>query len=129
MGMLFAQTPRLGRETNLPSWEQWRAVMLLEDYNTRVVVASVAVLGVAAGLVGSFTLLRKRALLGDALAHASLPGIAIAFMLTTALGGEGKSFPILLFGASLGGLVGVGFILVVQNYTRLKQDAVLGIVL
>jgi manganese/zinc/iron transport system permease protein len=116
-------------EMTFPTFEQFRAVLLLEDYNTRVVVASVAVLGVAAGLVGSFTLLRKRALLGDALAHASLPGIAIAFMLTTGLGGEGKSLPILLLGASLGGLVGVGFILVVQNYTRLKQDAVLGIVL
>lgn len=129
MGILLGQSSGLLPETYLPAWEQVRAVLLLEDYNTRIVVASVAVLGIAAGLVGSFTLLRKRALLGDALAHASLPGIAIAFMLTTALGGDGKSLPILLLGASLSGLVGVGFILLVQKYTRLKQDAVLGIVL
>lgn len=117
------------RSVAWPTIDQWRSVFLLEDYNTRVVVLSVAALGVAAGLVGSFTLLRKRALIGDALAHASLPGIAIAFMISTALGGNGKSLPILLTGATLGGLVGVSFILVIQRFTRLKQDAVLGIVL
>jgi manganese/zinc/iron transport system permease protein len=117
------------RSLRWPSWDQWRSALLLEDYNTRVVVLSVAMLGIATGLVGSFTLLRKRALIGDALAHASLPGIAIAFLMATMLGGNGKSLPVLLFGATCGGLVGVAFILLVQKYTRLKQDAVLGIVL
>jgi manganese/zinc/iron transport system permease protein len=117
------------RSITWPTGEQWRSVLLLEDYNTRVVVLSVAALGIAAGLVGSFTLLRKRALIGDALAHASLPGIALAFMIATAMGGDGKSLPLLLLGATLGGLAGVGFILAVQRFTRLKQDAVLGIVL
>jgi manganese/zinc/iron transport system permease protein len=112
-----------------PSWEQWKSIVLLEEYNTRIVVLSVAILGIAAGLVGSFTLLRKRALIGDALAHASLPGIAIAFLVATSLGANGKSLPILLVGASLGGLVGVGSILLIQEYTRLKQDTILGIVL
>ena len=51
----------------------WLRVALLEDYNSRVVVLGTTFLGAAAGLVGSFTLLRKRALLGDALSHATLP--------------------------------------------------------
>lgn len=117
------------RSITWPSWEQWWSVLWLQDYNTRVVVVSVAMLGIAAGLVGSFTLLRKRALIGDALAHASLPGIAVAFLLSAAWGGNGKSLPMLLVGATLGGLCGVGTILLVQSATRLKQDAVLGIVL
>ena len=53
---------------------------MLEDYNTRVVVLGVMALGAAAGLIGTFLLLRKRALTADALSHATLPGIAIAFM-------------------------------------------------
>lgn len=117
------------RRITLPSWDQLRSVLLLEDYNTRVVIFGVALLGAAAGLVGSFTLLRKRALLGDALAHASLPGITIAFILGATFGENGKSLPLLLLGATGGGLVGVGFILMLQRFTRLKQDAALGIVL
>ena len=54
---------------------------LLGDYNSRVVVLGTSLLGAAAGLVGSFTLLRKRALLGDALSHATLPGVGLAFLL------------------------------------------------
>lgn len=118
-----------GRRADWPSWEQLRSVLLLEDYNTRVVILGVAMLGIAAGLVGSFTLLRKRALMGDALAHASLPGITTAFMLATWLGLNGKSLPLLLVGATVGGLIGVGLIVVLKSQTRLKQDTALGIVL
>ncbi|HEY6563699.1 MAG TPA: metal ABC transporter permease, partial [Pirellulaceae bacterium] len=53
----------------------WRTLFLL-DYNTRVVVCATTLLGMAAGAVGCFCLLRKRALVGDAVSHASLPGIA-----------------------------------------------------
>lgn len=117
------------RRVAWPTQAQWRRVILLEDYNTRVVLFGVAVLGSATGLVGSFTLLRKRALLGDALAHASLPGIVLAFMIASALGLDGKSLPILLLGASITGLLGVGVVLVVRSQTRLKEDAGLGIAL
>ena len=64
---------------------------MLEDYNTRVVVLGVMALGAAAGVVGTFLLLRKRALTADALSHATLPGIAVAFMIAVAFGGTGKS--------------------------------------
>ena len=110
-------------------WSDLWDVLLLRDYNTRVVLLGVALLGAASGLVGSFTLLRKRSLMGDALAHASLPGLVIAFMIAVAAGGDGKSMPLLLAGATMGGLAGVACILFLQRFTKLKQDATLGIVL
>ena len=95
-----------------------------------MVVGGTVLLGLAAGVVGSFTLLRKRALLGDALSHATLPGIAIAFLLGTAvLGLDAKSLPLLLAGAVASGVLGLAVVLVFRRYTRLKEDAVLGCVL
>ena len=84
------------RAFDIPTLHDVLRVVRLEDYNTRVVVLSTAVLGLAAGLVGSFTLLRRRALMGDALAHATLPGICIAFIAATLLKGDGKSLTIAL---------------------------------
>lgn len=104
-------------------------VLLLRDYNTRVVVLGATLLGLGAGVVGSFTLMRKRALVGDALAHATLPGIALAFLLATSLGLDGKSLPLLLVGAAVSGAIGVGAIALIRRASHLKEDAALGIVL
>lgn len=117
------------RTVTWPSADQWKRVLLLRDYNSRVVVLSTTLLGCAAGMVGSFTLLRKRALMGDALSHATLPGIATAFIVAASLGADGKSLPILLFGATIAGLIGVASILLIRSTTRLKEDTALGIVL
>ncbi len=117
------------RSVAWPTREEWRRVLLLRDYNSRVVILGTTLLGCAGGMVGSFTLLRRRALMGDALSHAALPGIGLAFIAATALGGNAKSLPILLAGATLSGLAGVGAILMIRNLTRLKEDAALGIVL
>ena len=117
------------RSVAWPTWQQWRRVLLLEDYNTRVVLLGTTLLGVAAGVVGNFTLLRKRALMGDALSHATLPGVGLAFVLTTLAGGDGKSLPILLAGAAISGVLGLAAIMFIRNATRLKEDAALGIVL
>jgi manganese/zinc/iron transport system permease protein len=113
----------------LPTLEQLGRVLLLEDYNTRVVVLGVMALGAAAGVVGTFLLLRKRALTADALSHATLPGIAVAFMIAVAFGGTGKSMLGLLLGAFVFGCIGVLFILAIRHTTRLKDDAAIGIVL
>ena len=112
-----------------PDLEQWQRVLLLQDYNTRIVVFGAAMLGCAAGLVGCFTLLRKRALMGDAISHATLPGIAIAFVIASRLGWNERSLPILLLGATVSGLAGVAVILWLRRWTRLKEDTALGIVL
>jgi manganese/zinc/iron transport system permease protein len=112
-----------------PSWSDCRRVLSLRDYNTRVVVIGTMVLGCATGLVGSFTLLRRRALMGDAISHATLPGICIAFIVATRLGLNGKALPYLLLGATVTGLLGAGMILFLRRQTRLKEDAALGTVL
>ncbi len=106
---------------------QWFS--FLQNYNTRVVILGTMLLGGAAGMVGCFTLLRKRALMGDALSHATLPGIAIAFIVMTVWGGDGKSLIVLLFGATVAGLIGIATILAIRNLTRLKEDTALGAVL
>ncbi len=107
----------------------WQHLVLLKDYNTRIVLFGVTLLCCAAGVVGSLTLLRKRALMGDALSHSTWPGITLAFVVANNLGYEGKSLAILLSGATLSGLLGLCCILIIRNSTRLKEDAALGAVL
>jgi manganese/zinc/iron transport system permease protein len=117
------------RTVQWPTREQWRRLLLVEDYNTRVVLLGTTMLGFAAGSVGSFALLRRRALMGDALSHATLPGLGVAFIAATLAGGDGKSLPLLLAGATVSGLVGLGVVLFLRHTTRIKEDAALGIVL
>lgn len=98
-------------------------------YNTNAVLLGTTLLGLAAGVVGAFGLLRKRSLTADALAHATLPGIAGMFLIVTALGGDGRSMPLLMLGAGATGIVGVAAIHALLRATRLKEDAAIGIVL
>jgi len=98
--------------------------LTLRDYNTRVVVLGVTCLGMAAGVIGSFAYLRKRAMLGDALSHATLPGIALVFLLT----GE-KNIALLLLGATVTGVLGVLCALALRRVPRIREDAAIGIVL
>lgn len=104
-------------------------VLFLRDYNTRLVVICTMLLGCACGLMGGFLLLRKRSLMGDTLSHATLPGVGLSFMLAVALGGDGKSLPILLAGAAITGVIGCAAVLFIREQTRIKDDAAMGIVL
>ncbi len=113
----------------LPNRNELIRVLLLKDYNTRLVIVGVMLLGLAGGIIGTFMLLRKRSLMGDAVSHATLPGIGIAFMIMVAHGGDGKSLPGLLLGALISGIIGMGLILLISRASRLKEDAALGIVL
>jgi manganese/zinc/iron transport system permease protein len=108
--------------------EIWN-VLFLRDYNTRLVVICTMLLGCACGLMGGFLLLRKRSLMGDTLSHATLPGVGLSFMLAVALGGDGKSLPILLVGAAITGVIGCAAVLFIREQTRIKEDAAMGIVL
>lgn len=117
------------RRIQWPAWADILRVLTFQDYNTRVVVLGATLLGLAAGLVGTFLILRKRALLSDTLSHATLPGIALAFMVVSSLGGDGKGLPGLLAGAALFSVIGTGSVMVIQRFSRIKEDAALGIVL
>ena len=116
-------------ETDERSASSLYRLLTLQDYNTRVVILGTGTLGAACGLIGTFLLLRKRALMADALSHATLPGIAAAFMLAVALGGDGKSLRWLLVGATVTGVMGMLVVLLIRRHSRLKEDAALGIVL
>lgn len=75
-------------------------------------------------MLGSFAVLRKQSLLGDAISHAALPGIAIAFLITGA-----KDSNILLLGALVSGLIGTFWIRGIISKTHLKSDTALGLIL
>jgi manganese/zinc/iron transport system permease protein len=93
-------------------------------YNTAVVLSGVGLLGALAGLVGSFAVLRKRSLTGDALAHAALPGICLAYLVI----GE-RNLPVLLAGALVSGVLGILVIHLLTSRTRIREDAAIGSVL
>lgn len=97
---------------------------IFTDYTIRTVALGTLTLGVVSGALGAFAVLRKQALMGDAMSHAALPGVVLAFMLT----GQ-KSPAVLTLGAALAGLAGVVLIVVITRYTRVKQDSSLGIIL
>ncbi|MEM9736733.1 MAG: metal ABC transporter permease, partial [Pseudomonadota bacterium] len=88
-----------------------------------------ALLGFAAGAVGSFLFLRKRALVSDAIAHATLPGVALAFLGMVALGGDGRNLAGLLAGSAATAFLGLLAIEWMTRRTRLSEDAAIGAVL
>lgn len=110
-------------------WQSALDVLLLRDYNTRLVVLSVSCLGIASGLIGAFLLLRQRSLIADALSHACLPGIGLMFMLAVFAGADGRSMPLLLLGAALSGMLGVWLVSRIRDTSPVKDDAAMGIVL
>ena len=97
---------------------------LLFSYTLRIVALGAATLGLVSGALGSFAVLRRQSLLGDAMSHAALPGVVLAFMITGS-----KSPAILMLGAAVAGILGTLFVMAVTRLTRIKSDSALGIVL
>jgi manganese/zinc/iron transport system permease protein len=88
------------------------------------VLQGLTIIGAVCGATGCFAVLRKQSLMGDTLAHAALPGVCIAYLLT----GD-KDLPILMAGAAVSGVLGTLLVLGILRGSRLKQDVALGIVL
>lgn len=105
------------------------ALTLQLGYNATLVTLGAALLGSAAGVTGTFLYLRKRALVSDAIAHATLPGVGLAFILMTALGLDGRSLPALLMGSALTAFLGLLTVQWLATSTRLSEDAAIGAVL
>ena len=105
------------------------ALTLQAGYNAALVAVGAALLGAAAGAAGTFLFLRKRALVSDAVAHATLPGVGLAFVAMVALGGDGRSLPGLLAGSALSAWIGLLLVEAVARRTRLSEDAAIGAVL
>ena len=97
---------------------------LLFNYTLRTVAMGTAVIGAISGVLGCFALLRKQSLLGDAISHAALPGVVLAFILT-----QSRSAVVLLIGAGISGWLATLLILTVVRNTHIKEDSALGIAL
>lgn len=105
-------------------------ILLLRDYNTRVILLGTTLLGMSGGIVGVFMLLRKRSLIGDVVGHSALPGIAIAFIVSQIMApGTGKNLPMLMTGAFFAGLTGALCVMLIERYSQIRADAALAIVL
>lgn len=105
------------------------ALFLQLGYNATLVAIGATLLGVAAGATGTFLFLRKRALVSDAVSHATLPGVGLAFLIMVALGGDGRSLPGLLAGSALSAFAGLLCLNWLTRRTRLSEDAAIGAVL
>ena len=93
------------------------------------VMAGASLLGIVAGALGCFAVLKRQSLLGDALAHAALPGVCLAYLSGGVIGVDPKHPLLLLGGALATAWVGTLLILSVTRTTRIRQDAALGVVL
>ena len=99
-------------------------------YNTLVVLAGTMLLGIAAGITGTFLVLRGRALAGDVVGHAAIPGVALSFLIYSAVfPQEGKSLPVMLLGGAITSGLSIVAIMWMRRVGRLPDDAVLATVL
>lgn len=96
----------------------------LSDPNVRYVVIGSILLAASSAIVGTFTLLKKKALVGDAVAHSVLPGVCLAFMIS------GVKNPIyLIIGAFLTGWISLVLIDVITARSKIKEDTAIGLIL
>lgn len=105
------------------SWEAIFIVPWREDAATFIWIALMGFLvSTACGLVGNYLILRRMALIGDAISHSVLPGIAIAFLLSQSRG----TVPMFI-GALVAGMLTTIVIQVIHEKSRIKQDSAIGI--
>lgn len=98
-------------------------LFLFSDYTFRTVALGTGLLGLISGVIGSFAVLRKESLLGDALSHAALPGIVIGFLLIGR-----KEWLVLLLSAAVSGLLAT-FLISWMNRGAVKFDSALSLIL
>jgi ABC-type Mn2+/Zn2+ transport system permease subunit/Mn-dependent DtxR family transcriptional regulator len=118
------QAARIGELGEVHWWEQAGRFLRLEDPVVRYALVGSVLLGVCCGLLGTFIVVRRMALLGDALSHAVLPGVALGFLWNLS-----KDPVAILVGATLAGLLGTATVTAIVRTTRLKEDTALGLVL
>lgn len=109
-------------ETNII--DQALRFFTFQDPTVRYTLVGSMLLGITCGLLGSFIVVRKMALVGDALSHAVLPGVAIGFLWNM------SKDPVAIFiGATVAGLLGTVVVRLIMETTHLKEDTALGLVL
>lgn len=97
---------------------------IILDPSLLVVIGGTVLLSISASLVGTFTFLQKRSLVGDAVAHAILPGVAVAFIL------RGEKDPLwLMAGALVSGWIAIWLMNLISTRTKLSSDTAIAAVL
>lgn len=99
-------------------------LLAFSDPNTQWVLAGCMLLGICSGVLGCFAFLRGRSLMGDALAHAALPGVCVAYLLTGT-----KSIGFFLIGAAVAGMLATYAITMITRHSRIKEDTALALTL
>ncbi len=103
---------------------------LLSDHTFRTVFLGTAGIGAVSGAVGCFAYLRRQSLIGDVVAHSSLLGIMLFFLISYLVTGEGnKSLRVLIPGALVAGTAALLLTRWIIQETRLKPDSGLGVML
>lgn len=105
------------------------ALLLGLGYNAALVAVGAALLGISAGVTGTFLFLRKRALVSDAISHATLPGVGLAFIIMVLMGGDGRNLIGLMAGSAVSAWIGLLCVSWLTQKTRLAEDAAIGAVL
>ena len=95
---------------------------------TDCVVWGALLLGVTCGVLGTFIVLRRQSLLGDAIGHAVLPGVLVGFFFSWIITGHGRSTPAMLMGAMVAGLLAAALIGWLRQTTVLKTAECMGVV-
>lgn len=95
-----------------------------QDYTLRNVLLGTAWIGVVGGSLGTIAFLRRQSLLGDVISHATLPGVALSFLLW-----QQREIGILMAGAAVAGLLATLVIFVVDVNTRIHRDGAMGLTL
>ncbi len=114
----------------VPFWfDFWNVLTLQSGYNSTLVILGTASLGVASGVIGTFAVLRRRALMADALGHATLPGVVGGFLLSLIFGANGPEIFPLLAGGACSGLLGILVVQFLIRHPRVREDAAIGLVL
>ncbi|MCC5025148.1 MAG: metal ABC transporter permease [Candidatus Synoicihabitans palmerolidicus] len=104
--------------------EQLVRFFSFRDASLRYALVGSVLLGLSCGLLGSFIVVRRMALVGDALSHAVLPGVALGFLWNMS-----KDPWAIFVGAVVAGLAGTAMVSALTRTTRLKEDTALGLVL
>ena len=121
---LQASAAKIGEISDTSLTEQAVRFITFRDPSVRFAVMGSILLGLSCGLLGSFIVVRKMALVGDTLSHAVLPGVALGFMWNM------TKDPVAIFvGAVVAGILGTLLVSLIGQTTRLKEDTALGLVL
>lgn len=120
----MAEAARISEVMESGTLEKVARFFSFQDPSLRYALVGTMLLGLCCGVMGGFLVVRKLSLMGDALAHAVLPGIALGFLWNM------TKDPLAIFvGATIVGLLGAATVQWIRTKTKHKEDAALGFVL